>query len=72
MNLEKLEQVIVKLSGINTPIGLIPAVGIPLFNATEELKEIYAQALEEANKSDLKVVKEESEDVEERVPATEQ
>lgn len=72
MNLEKLEQVIVKLSGINMPIGLIPTVGIPLFNATEELKEIYAQAIEEANKPDLKVVKEESEDGDECVPSTEQ
>ncbi len=72
MDLRELEQIIMKLSAISSPVGLIPTIGIPLFNATEELKEFYNRAVAEANKAkaeeegadkpELKLVKEEPED----------
>ena len=54
MDLKELEQIIIKLSAINTPVGLIPTVGIPLFNATEELKDFYNRAVSVANETDVK------------------
>ena len=64
MDLRELEQIIVKLSAINAPVGLIPTIGIPLFNAVEDLKGFYNRAVAEANKEQEKEEPEDGGDTE--------